>query len=357
MQSHKKEHVPNDFLIWEKQATLRKFTTIGNKERAIVDYIKYLFTHYLDGGKSFLWVETDGSEGLEIEDVETVDYSPFRRGFRDWAAKTEIRQNKAGHIFNKQDWRYKDGEARQRVYEHFKNLAALYGDDLKWGTLFNQPVLPMVHGTGNDAAQGIKETGFAALASLYVPVLFFFLTPISDAGYYGQGKYSLHYPLSALPSGPLLVPPFSLLHPSLSSSVSVPHPSLFSIRFDGFPGIYFSSSSKYILPYLVSKPKPVIILTFVLPGLQLALALPFPSPSLVPSSFPRLSSLSHLLIPPSSLAVPLHPSPSLSIPRPSIFSSSSFPPSFVSLHLPSLLLPPLFPPLFSSPFLFAHSLH
>jgi len=65
-------------------------------------------------------------------------------------------------------------------------------------------VIPAAHGTGLSIAKAISKTGFAALSSL-------------DSGFFGKG-------------------------------------------------IYFSTSSKYALPYATLQPDPVIIISYIVPG-------------------------------------------------------------------------------------------
>jgi len=77
-------------------------------------------------------------------------------------------------------------------------------DRFSWNSILDCPIIPVCHGTEFAIAERICETGFASLSSL-------------DAGYYGKG-------------------------------------------------IYFSSYSVYLFPYIAPKRSPAIIVSWVIPG-------------------------------------------------------------------------------------------
>jgi len=95
----------------------------------------------------------------------------------------------------------KDFELKNWVYGNFISLTQRFDWNQNKEIL---PIIPMLHGTDNDIAWKVCQTGFASLSTL-------------DAGWYGKG-------------------------------------------------IYFSSSAKYILPYYATKKVPTIIISYIIPG-------------------------------------------------------------------------------------------
>jgi len=107
-------------------------------------------------------------------------------------------------LFLKQSWKsFEDIEMRQKVVDWYKKKLS----EWDWNenlTLESSPILPVVHGTDASIAWKIAEGGFAALSTL-------------DDGYYGKG-------------------------------------------------IYFSTSAKYVIPYMGNKKRPTILICYVVPG-------------------------------------------------------------------------------------------
>eukprot|EP01127_Copromyxa_protea_P008195 TRINITY_DN1870_c0_g1_i4.p1 TRINITY_DN1870_c0_g1~~TRINITY_DN1870_c0_g1_i4.p1 ORF type:complete len:1073 (-),score=125.77 TRINITY_DN1870_c0_g1_i4:66-3284(-) len=149
-----------------------------------------------------------GLVGFPISESYVLMNELLASNFANTRAILEQRMTDNPSIFMTQKWRYtgkKDIlDQRHVVFEAYQKLVESFFWNFNDKDPIKVPVIPLIHGTGEDLAWSIAKKGFASLATL-------------DAGYYGKG-------------------------------------------------IYLTSSARYALPFCISGEKPAFLISFSFPG-------------------------------------------------------------------------------------------
>eukprot|EP01127_Copromyxa_protea_P008198 TRINITY_DN1870_c0_g3_i3.p1 TRINITY_DN1870_c0_g3~~TRINITY_DN1870_c0_g3_i3.p1 ORF type:complete len:1112 (-),score=161.38 TRINITY_DN1870_c0_g3_i3:46-3381(-) len=152
--------------------------------------------------------KTLGLVNFPISESYAIMNELLASNFANTRAILEQRMTDSPTLFMTQDWRFLGSKTalneRHVVFEAYQKLTASFFWNQDEKNPIKVPVIPLVHGTGEDIAWSIAKKGFASLATL-------------DAGFYGKG-------------------------------------------------IYLTSFARYALPYCLGKDKPAFLISFSFPG-------------------------------------------------------------------------------------------
>jgi len=117
-----------------------------------------------------------GGEPHQIKKAVAVDNLVLRNNFDGYRETLTQKHKDSASLFKKDDWRLKDNwKLRKQFLLHLNEKITKFRNIL--GNEGNKSfVVPMIHGTTEDAAWKISENGFGTVATL-------------DDGYYGKGIY------------------------------------------------------------------------------------------------------------------------------------------------------------------------